>query len=55
MVRVIEFRRLRWELQVARLKEDRSAFKILIGKSTGRMPFRNPRCRWEDNFRKDLS
>ena len=31
-----------------------SAFKILIGKSTGKRPLRRPRRRWEDNIKMDL-
>ena len=34
MVRVIKGRRLRWEGHVARMEEDRSAFKILTDKPT---------------------
>ena len=36
IIRVIESRRLRWAGHVARMKEDRSTFKILTGKSTGK-------------------
>ena len=36
------------------MKEDRSAFKILIGKLTGNRPLGRPRRRWEDNIRMDL-
>jgi hypothetical protein len=41
--------RLRWAGHVARMDEDRSAFKILSGKLFGR-----PRHRWENNIRMDL-
>ena len=34
IVRVIKFRRLRWAGHVARMKEGRSAFKILTGTPT---------------------
>ena len=34
IVRVIKYRRLRWAGHVARMKECRSAFKILTGKPT---------------------
>ena len=33
---------------------DRSAFKILTGKPTGKRPLWRPRSRWEDNVRMDL-
>ena len=45
-MREINSRRLRWTGHVARMKEDRSAFKIFNGRSLGR-----PRHRWEDNIR----
>ena len=52
--RVIKYRRLRWAGHVARMKEGRSAFKILTGKPTGKRPLGRPRRRWEDNIRMDL-
>ena len=51
---VIKSRRLRFAGHVARMEEGRSAFKILIGKLTGRRPLGRPRRRWEDNTRMDL-
>jgi hypothetical protein len=36
MVRVINYRRLRWAGKVARMEEGRSAFKILTDTSTGK-------------------
>ena len=44
--------RLRWAGHVARMKEGRSAFKILAGKPTGERPLGRWR-RWEDNIRMD--
>ena len=43
-----------WAGHVARMKEVRSAFKILIGTPTGKTPLGRPRLRWEDNIRMDL-
>ena len=54
IVRVIKSRRLRWAGHVARMEEDRSAFKMLTGKPTGKRLVGRPRRRWEDNIRKDL-
>ena len=51
---MIKSRRLRWTGQVARIEEDRSSFKILTGKPTGKRPLGRPSCRWEDNIRMDL-
>ena len=39
---------------VARMEEGRSAFKILIGKPTGKGPLWRPMRRWEDNIRMNL-
>ena len=38
ILRAIKSRRLRWAGHVARIKEGRSAFKILTGKPTGKRP-----------------
>ena len=42
-------RKLIWQHGV-----NRSAFKILTGKPTGKRPLGRPRRRWEDNIRMDL-
>ena len=49
---VIKSRRIRLAGQVARMREGRSAFKLLIGKLTRKRPTGNPR--WEENIRMDL-
>ena len=54
IVSAIKSRRLRWAGHVARMEEDRSAFKILTGKTTGKRPLGRSRRRWEDNIRIDL-
>ena len=36
------------------MEEERSPFKILTGKPTGKRPLGRPRRRWEDNIRMDL-
>jgi len=54
IVRVIKSRRLRWAGHVARMEEDRSAFKMFTGKPTGKRPLGRPRRRWEDSIRMDL-
>ena len=50
IIRRIKSIRLRWEGLVARMEEDKCAFKILIGKR----PLGSPRLRWENNIRVDL-
>ena len=51
---MIKSRRFRWAGHVARMEEGRSAFKILTGKPTGKIPLGRPRRRWEDNIRMEL-
>ena len=51
---MIKSRRLRWADHVAGMEEDRSAFKILTDKPTGKRPLGRPRRRWEDNIRMNL-
>ena len=45
---------LTWAGHVSRMEEDRSAFKILTGKPTGKRPLGRPRRGWEDIIRTDL-
>ena len=54
IVRVIKSRRLRWAGHVARMKESRSAFKILTVTPTGKRHLGRSSRRWEDNIRMDL-
>ena len=48
IMRMINSRRLRWAGHVDRMKESRSAFKMLTGKPTRKRPLGRPRHRWED-------
>ena len=41
-------------IEMGRMEECRSTFKILTGKPTGKRPLGRPRRRWEDNIRMDL-
>ena len=55
IVRVIKSRRMRWAGHVARMGEERGAFRVLVGKPEGkRPPLGRPRRRWVDNIRMDL-
>ena len=54
LVWVIKSRRLRWAGHVARMEEDRSAFKILTCEPTRKRHFGRPRRRWEDNIKMDI-
>ena len=53
-MRVIKSRRLRWAGHVARMREVRGAYGVLVGKPEGKRPLGRPRRRWVDNIRMDL-
>jgi len=54
IVRVIKSRRIRWAGHMARMAEERGAFRVLEGKPEGKRPLGRPRRRWVDNIRMDL-
>jgi hypothetical protein len=54
IVRVIKSRRMRWAGHVARMGEERGAYRLLVGKPEGKRPLGRPRRRWVDNIRMDL-
>ena len=54
IVRVIKSRRMRWAGHVARMGEERGAYRVLVGKPKGKRPLGRPRRRWVDNIRMDL-
>ena len=53
-MRVIKSRRMRWAGHVARMREGRGVYRVLVGKHEGKRPLGRPRSRWEDNIRMDL-
>jgi hypothetical protein len=53
-IRVIKSRRMRWAGHVARMGEERGAYRILVGRPEERRPLGRPRRRWEDNIKTDL-
>jgi hypothetical protein len=54
ILRVMKSRRLRWAGQVARMTDDRTVHRVLVGKLQGKRPVGRPRTRWADNVRRDL-
>ena len=53
-MRVIKSRRMRWAGHVARMGEERGAYRVLVGKPEGMRPLVRPRRRWVDNIMMDL-
>ena len=51
IVRVIKSR---WAGHVARMGEERGAYRVLVWKPEEKRPLRRPRRRWVDNIRMDL-
>jgi hypothetical protein len=54
VIRQIKSRRMRWALHVARMREERNVYKVLVGKPEGVRPLGRPRHRWVDGIRIDL-
>jgi hypothetical protein len=54
IIRIIKSRRMRWEDHVARMREKRNAYRLLVRKSEGKRPLGRQRRRWEDNIEMDL-
>ena len=48
IVLVIKPRRMRWAENVARMRERRDIYRVLVGKPEGKRPLGRPRHRWED-------
>ena len=43
-----------WAGHVARMGEERGAYRFLVGKPEGKRPLGRPRRRWVDNIKMDL-
>jgi hypothetical protein len=54
IIRKIKSRRMRWAEHVARMREKRNAYRLLVGKPDGKRPLRRPRHRLLDDIRMDL-
>ena len=54
IVRVIKSRRMRWAGYVARMGEEREAYRVLVGKPEGKRPLGRPRRRRVDNIMMDV-
>jgi hypothetical protein len=54
IVRVIKSRMMRWVEHVARMRERRGVYRVLVEGTEGKRPLGRPRRRWEDNIKMDL-
>jgi len=54
IVRVIKSRRMRWVGHVARMRERRGVYRVLVEKPEGKRPLGKPKRRWEDSIKTDL-
>jgi len=51
IARVIKSRRMRWAGYVARTRERRGIYGVLVGKPEGKRSLGRPRRRWENNIK----
>jgi hypothetical protein len=54
IVRVVKSRRMRWAEHVARMGEERTVHRVLVGKPEGKRPMGRHSRRWEDNVKMNL-
>jgi hypothetical protein len=54
IIRMTKSRRLRWAGHVARMGENRNAYRTLVGKPEGKRPVGRPRHMGEDDIKMDL-
>jgi hypothetical protein len=45
---------MRWAGHVARIREKRNVYRLLVGKPEGKRPLGRPSRRWIDNIKVDL-
>jgi hypothetical protein len=54
IIRGNKSRRMRWVGHVGSMGEGRGVYRVLVGKSGGKIPLGRPRRRWEDNIKMDV-
>jgi hypothetical protein len=54
IIRMIKSRRMKWAGHVARIREKRNAYKLLMRKPDGKRPLGRQRRRCVDNIKMDL-
>jgi hypothetical protein len=50
----MKFGEMRWAGHVARMRENKNAYRLLVGMPGGRRSLGRPRRRWLENIRMDL-
>jgi len=45
---------MRWEGLVARMREMKNAYKLMVGRREGKRPLGRPNHRWRDTIRMDV-
>jgi hypothetical protein len=45
---------MKWAGHVARIREGRNMYRVLVGRPEGKRPLRRARRRWDDNIKMDL-
>jgi hypothetical protein len=51
IIRMDKSRKMRGAGHVARIGEERNAYRIFEGKPEGKRPLRKSRCKWVNNFK----
>ena len=51
IVWVNKSRKMKWSGHVARMRERKGAYRVLVGRLEGKRPLGRPRCRGEDNIK----
>jgi hypothetical protein len=54
IIRIMKSLRIRWEGNLALIRGNRNACRLLVGKPEGKWPVERPRRRWVDNIKMDL-
>jgi hypothetical protein len=54
IIRIIKSMRMRWAAHVARIREKRIVYRILVGKPEGNRPLGRPRRSWVNNIKMDV-
>jgi hypothetical protein len=54
IIRIMKARRMRWAGHVARIRDKRNAYRLLVGKPEGRRRLERSRHRWLGKIRMDL-